>query len=265
MRRILLAAVAVGVTAAALVAPVLSANADPASAAFQPVAAPPATTVTLPTGDQVQWSTDATGRQTALVVPGGSSGAYLTLRLAGDLFVIPQTALPSLADGAGLNAFDVTALAQHRPPAAPATGLDGNSGRFPMRTLRITGIDELGQPATGLAMFYLIVNVDNGNRFAFFGSMATGIRNMAVPVGHYVVIGFFSRQNPQTGALDDRIVTIPEITVPDPPGVTAVTLDARAATDTLTVDTPLPATRQIQDVQIDRTRPAPVTSPSASR
>jgi hypothetical protein len=31
-------------------------------------------------------------------------------------------------------------------------------------------------------MFYLIVDVDNGNRFSFFGSMATGIRNMAVPV-----------------------------------------------------------------------------------
>jgi hypothetical protein len=43
-------------------------------------------------------------------------------------------------DGAGLNAFDATALAQDRPPAAPATGLEGNSGRFPMRTLRITGI-----------------------------------------------------------------------------------------------------------------------------
>lgn len=154
----------------------------PSEAAFQPLDTPTAATVTLPTGDQVQWSTDATGRQAALVVPGGSSGASLTLRLAGDLFVIPQAALPSLADGAGLNAFDATALAQHRPPAAPATGLEGTSGRFPMRTLRITGIDELGQPAIGLAMFYLVVNAHNGNRFAFFGGMATGIRNMAVPV-----------------------------------------------------------------------------------
>ena len=251
MRRILTMLAVTGVVAASLVATFPDATADPASAPFRPdpTAAAPAT-VTLPTGDRVQWSADATGRQSVLVLPrpGTVDDAYLTLRIAGDEYVLPRSALPQLAQGGRIDAFDVTAQAQHR--ATPTAG--PGDARFPMRTMRVTGIDELGQPAAGLAMFYLIVNVDNGNRFAYFSSMATGYRNLSVPVGHYCVIGFFSRQDKQTGAFDDRIVTLPELTVPERPGVTAVTLDGRAATNSLTVNTPRPASRQIQDVQVDR-------------
>src|SRR5215475_987653 len=194
---------ALTVAAWLIVAVATPGRADSSGGTFRPAdpGAAASSTVALPTGQHVQLSTDSSGRQTALVLPTNeqlTDDAYLTLRVAGDLFVIPRSALPQLADGASVDQFDVTALAERRGPSA-GQELGQPNGRFPMRTLRLTGVDELGQPAAGLAMFYLILNVDNGNRFAYFSSMATGYRNISVPVGHYAVFGFFSRQDKQTG------------------------------------------------------------------
>jgi hypothetical protein len=96
------------------------------SGAAQPATARPAgvsagaKVVTLPTGDVVQVQ-NIGGRVTAAVSP--SATGFATIRLGGDVYVIPGHVLDQLGTRYRLSDFDVTALAGGLKAQAPRSAI----------------------------------------------------------------------------------------------------------------------------------------------
>jgi subtilisin family serine protease len=108
-----------GASVAALVAGLLAAGqpvgaAPELAAAAQPAATAETHTVTLVTGDVVTLTTDGDGPGTALVVPGPDSTGGIQIQAVGDdLHVVPDAALPYLANGRlDADLFNVTGLVE---------------------------------------------------------------------------------------------------------------------------------------------------------
>jgi len=105
---------------------------------------------------------------------------------------------------------------------------------FPIQTLTVTGSNLAGKPDTGDPL--LLFNLDNCNKLDPVSSVNTffhGTAKFSVPAGHYWAAAMFFGQFP------DRLVILPQFTVGH---ATRVHVSARAASSTLTVKTPRPAT-----------------------
>jgi hypothetical protein len=114
---------------------------------------------------------------------------------------------------------------------APAPAAQHN---FPLRTLTVTGSNLAGQPDTGDLV--LVFNLDDCNKLDPISSLSSffhGAAKFSVPAGHYWAAGFFF------GRFPDRLVILPQFTVGHP---TTVHISERAASSTVTVKTPRPAT-----------------------
>jgi hypothetical protein len=115
---------------------------------------------------------------------------------------------------------------------------------FPMQTLTVTGSNLAGQPDTGDLV--LLFNLDNCNKLDPISSLNSffhGAAKFSAPAGHYWAAGFFF------GRFPDRLVILPQFTVGH---ATTVHVSERAASSTLTVKTPRPATLGISSFAVLR-------------
>jgi len=138
-------AVAIAVPAAAQAA---SAPAGP----VQGISGAPATTVSLPTGDQVAVTSSPGGAPSYRLIPaaGESDSDFLSFDQGGDHYVVPSVAVPYLGTELSQSMFDVTALARDgvtaqtrmpvdlafaanvtptAPPGVMLTSVNGNSAQ----------------------------------------------------------------------------------------------------------------------------------------
>ncbi len=112
------------VLGALVASPAALASGGSASAASSGASHEAARSVTLVTGDRVQVSTSTEGRQTAAVVSAhrsGAAGVFQTFTRGGDLYVVPESAVPYLSTTLDVGLFDVTRLAAHPRSDLPVT------------------------------------------------------------------------------------------------------------------------------------------------
>lgn len=141
---------AVGVVAALLAGGPAQASPTPASAASAVRIAPPQL-VRLVTGDTVRVATLPDGRQTASVIKlqkSGPGSVFQSFNRGGDLFVVPQSAVPYLGSRLDLRLFDVTRLAQH-PDSALALTVHLRSGASAAAMPGFSVRDRTGSAVTG--------------------------------------------------------------------------------------------------------------------
>ncbi|GAA4199591.1 hypothetical protein GCM10022220_02620 [Actinocatenispora rupis] len=238
VRRMVAASVAVvgaaGITAAAL----------PAAA----TATPPrptlntghTTRVTLPTGDKLLVTRDASGRVRGATPATRTHQTFLTEHLGKDTYVLPGTALAKLGKGMSLAQFDVTALAAGRTGVNPG----GVHPNFPMRTATITVLDAQGKPAddAGLA----VVNVDDSRKYANFPEAVNGQARISVPDGHYALMAYHATYDAAGTSVTGEWISFGRFTVSGK-AVTS-TVDMRKATSELSIGTPKPADTQAVDL-----------------
>lgn len=264
--------------------------AGPAAGAPPPVAASSAPRqVTLVTGDVVTVSTQAGGRQTASVLrknPDGPGGQFQMFTLAGDLYVVPQSAVPYLGSTMDLGLFDVsrpaTANYIYRPgidpqsvPKGAAFGaalsaqaqLDHASATHTTGLFASLARVSAGSPATVQPNFvmhtltvngidqtgaadtgddFLVYNVDDLRKYSGQAVWNNGLAKISVPAGRYAAVSFYY----DFAAGIVREVTLPQFTVN---GDSSITLDARAATSPVSVTTSQAATPAINEVGYGRT------------
>lgn len=212
------------------------------------------TPVTLPTGDVVDVISQPDGRVSAVMrepAAEGTDGLAYTLDLGGQLHVIPAAAQEEFGSEWTAEDFNVTQLAD---VDRPRSGTDSDLSLAPdrrqgqafgpawwMQTLSIQAIDFKGAPANNVP--FVVLNVDDMTKYAYYGFMSAGLRKLSVPAGRYAVIAFFTHYDPQTQQYSQRIVAEPEITL-SPERGEAIKLDARDATSRLSVETPRPSERK---------------------
>jgi hypothetical protein len=179
---------------------------------------------TLPTGDHVE----VVGGHVHYLPAPGHSGTAVTSRVNGRLTVVPVSALPTLSS---LDGFQVQG-----PPPADVTP------QFAMGLLKVRALDHEGRPAAAAEV--MVVNVDDPNRAAWDGIMASGDARVQVPAGHYGVAVAVFDADAKGNEIETDLLTVTDVTVPT--GGTTVTLDGRTAHQ-VSVTTPLPS-RTVDEV-----------------
>lgn len=236
MRARLVVPVAVAVLAATLAVPDAAVAADPVptvpadtadTADTADVAAGSGVrTVVLPTGDRVLLTPTISGVPAVTVLPADPSAhgnAYLTLRAAGHVYVIPQSLVAGANGVPDLNRFDVTALAGQATGSTPLAGDRKPAKPGALHTLKVRGFDRRGQRVEGGAV--VAFNVDDSDLYIADQSFFRGEAAFSVPAGHYELVSFIATAHPG-GGNDFTLATNPEALVTGP---TTVVLDSRRA------------------------------------
>ncbi|MEO3824859.1 PA domain-containing protein [Actinomadura sp. B10D3] len=193
--------------------------------------------VTLPTGDKVHVAGDQ-----VTVTPGrGRSPAFSVSHRNGDLYVVPSDKTSE-----NPQRYNVTALHEHRRPAAPKP----KAAAGDLVTVRLKSIARDGRPGGGQAE---LVNVEDGSLATLSrplpGTPGLPCTNadwdhaecVQVPKGTYSVMAYIKTMpswapspDPHAKALSYSLVGDPEIEIT---GDTEIVLDARKAKE-VTIETP---------------------------
>ncbi|MGP4027016.1 PA domain-containing protein [Actinomadura sp. 3N407] len=219
-------------------------SAAPAAADAEPVPAWRAQSgsydVSLPTGDKVH----VAGKAVSVTPAPGRDPAFSIRHSGGDLYVIPDDRFTDDPER-----YNVTALHEHRPPAAPKPRASGD-----LVTVRVKSIARDGRPGLGLARFLNVEDALQGNAQRPLPgnpdeqctderwSQADCVR---LRPGTYSVLGTIKTMPswaPSTGSgkpLNYSFVGYPEIEITED---TEIVLDARKAKE-VTVETPGHATK----------------------
>ncbi|MEV6606711.1 hypothetical protein [Kutzneria sp. NPDC051319] len=171
----------------------------------------------LPTGDHVL----AVGDQFVLTPRPGVG--YFREKINGDTYIIPTDAKGDPAR------YDVSALTRGAAPAPQAA-----QPNYPMHTLALTVLGADGKPA---AANLVLINLDSERQYGDFPSTADGELRISVPNGHYGLTAYVPGMAGDK-LTDLRVLNRGDIVVA---GDQAITLDARAATAPVSVQTPRPA------------------------
>lgn len=174
---------------------------------------------TLPTGDHVE----VVGGHVHYLPAAGHTGTAVTSSVNGKLTVVPVSALRTLSS---LDAFTLGG-------PAPATV----SPQYAMGLLKIKALDHEGRPAAAAEV--MVVNVDDPNRAAWDGIMASGDARVQVPVGHYGVAVAIFNSDAKGNETETDLLSVTDVNVPATG--TTVTLDGRTAS-LVSVKTPQPST-----------------------
>ena len=118
--------------------------------------------------------------------------------------------------------------------SAAAAPVVGATPDFPMRTLIINVLDGAGAKVPGALMS--VMNVDDARKFETFVPVIDGQARISVPVGHYAGLVEVDAFDPNTFTGEMRMVPFDDYAVST--GNQVLTLDARRATSTLSVQTP---------------------------
>lgn len=237
-----------GPAGAAAASPAAARTAGSASGtASEPAGSAPAT-VRLPTGDVVTVRTMA-GRQLVTVSPVGTGPAarnFVTLRVAGDTYVVPRLAMARIGHDFSLGQFDVTRRAAGRGVGGDPLSVHGVSARFPQSTVTFRAIDPTGERDVSADL--LVVNVDDLRTFAGVTFFNHGVAKLSLPAGHYAATSsFFVPTSAETGTI--AVTELPEFSVT---GRRSVTIDGRRATSEVSARTPQPAAAVETDISIGR-------------
>jgi hypothetical protein len=196
--------------------------------------------VTLPTGDVVH----VEGEDTTVTPGQGRDPAFSIRHSGGDLYVVPDDRLTDDPER-----YNVTALHEHRRPAAPEPKASGD-----LVTVHVKSIARDGRPGLGTAGFLNVADASLGNAQRPLPGKAGGPCTDArwedsdcvrLRPGTYSVLGMIKTMPswaPSTGSgkpLNYSLVGYPEIEIT---GDTEIVLDARKAEE-VTVRTPGHATK----------------------
>lgn len=209
----------------------------------RPVAATaaPDGTVTLPTGDRYSIHHDGSGH--TLVTPAAdSSRSYVTMRVAGDDYVVPDAAFGT-PGGIDPSRYDVSKTL--RGGKAPATTHPDS----PLRAVTFNVLDGQGKPATnGLIA---VVNVDDSSQYEGAPEITDGVAKASLPDGHYAILQYDGSYDSDGAPVAMRIGFV-DFTVAGGPAT--VTVDGvRGATHQVTFGaTPKPADQTYHSVAIFR-------------
>jgi hypothetical protein len=119
--------------------------------------------------------------------------------------------------------------------------------RYPLHTLEIDAVDTNGAPADALAVVF---NTDDlGKQDMTFVNVFDGVARVAVPAGHYTVMGDIDDFGADGRPVNMHVMAV-DTTVTDAP-VSKVTLDEGTATSKISVTTPKPATQLTLTMYMD--------------
>lgn len=225
---VLVAAMALGLTAAVGDAaataspPVSAASALPAYLATAPQIN------TLPNGDRVLVS--GTGPGATIMVLGPNGGTVPAVRYTPDphhAYVIPDSAMAAPTQ---------FVASQYEIPALEAAAAPTAVPHYPLHILQINGMAD-GADATGLTFLY---DTDDFNKVPLPPiPLINGVARLALPAGHYSATTFYPTIDATENTTAQHIVTNTDITIADT-GVTTVTADERLATVPIVAKTPRP-------------------------
>jgi hypothetical protein len=180
-------------------------------------------------------------------VAGGTAAGYVT-RSSAPAFTSALRAQIG-ADVAAGHPAGTSPLSADIGPAGSPLSSAAVQPRYPLHILQLNTVDMTGEPAGALIV---LMDTDSaGEEKTVLGSVG-GIARIAVPSGHYFAEAIYFDFNAQGAYLDSRQVIDDDFVVPDSSNTTVATIDERAATTPITVQSPRPAAEDM--VVADLTR-----------